>query len=161
LRQRLIQMELLGADSRNQFTDILNTIKKHSKILDEENLIKDLQTILNAPVESTHLNPKRSVDTLQKDLDRLLTSETIQQVDEADDWQTALELAAQPLLKNGSIDQGYIEAIKEDFPQVKDYIVLRNNIAIPHAEIERGSNKLGDELVAYPTRHHKLGWQQT
>lgn len=56
-------------------------------------------------------------------------------------WQDAITLAAQPLLANQSIKEEYIEAMIENVIENGTYIIVADNIALPHARSERGALK--------------------
>ena len=58
-------------------------------------------------------------------------------------WEEAIELVAQPLLKENIIEQKYIEAMVESVNEYGPYIVIGKHLALAHARPEDGVNKLG------------------
>lgn len=48
----------------------------------------------------------------------------IQVVENADNWEKAIETAAQPLIKNGKIKYGYVENIIKNIKELGPYIIL-------------------------------------
>lgn len=57
----------------------------------------------------------------------------IQVVESADNWEKAIEIAAQPLIKNGKIKYGYVENIIKNIKELGPYIILLPGVAMPHA----------------------------
>lgn len=57
----------------------------------------------------------------------------IQVVESAENWEKAIETAAQPLIKNGKIKYGYIENIIKNIKELGPYIILLPGVAMPHA----------------------------
>lgn len=72
-----------------------------------------------------------------------LTEEYIRFYDKATDWEEAVKLSADPLLKGGQITQGYIDGMIKSVKEHGPYIVIAPNIALPHARPETGSVKIG------------------
>lgn len=58
--------------------------------------------------------------------------------DSVKDWQEAIRVVAQPLLRDGYITQNYIEKMIESVNTLGPYIVISNDIAIPHAHPDDG-----------------------
>lgn len=65
-------------------------------------------------------------------------SEHIQFASEAPSWQEAIQLAATPLLKDGSIQPSYVDAMIQNVEINGPYIVILPNFAIPHAKPDKG-----------------------
>ncbi|MBS5038041.1 MAG: PTS sugar transporter subunit IIA [Fusobacterium sp.] len=57
----------------------------------------------------------------------------IQVVESAENWEKAIETAAQPLIKNGKIKYGYVENIIKNIRELGPYIILLPGVAMPHA----------------------------
>lgn len=77
----------------------------------------------------------------------LITEETIQVVEQVDDWQSAIDLAAKPLLKSGKVEPAYVQAVKDNILQNGAYIVLREGFALPHARPSESVNELSMSLL--------------
>ncbi len=88
-------------------------------------------------------NKKTESEALGVMLSDLLTKEKIQFTEQKLDWKSAIELAAQPLLTQGEIEESYISAIINRVDEFGPYIDLGMGIALPHARPEDGVNKLG------------------
>lgn len=61
----------------------------------------------------------------------------------ADNWQQAVETAAQPLLQKGIIQPSYIQGMIQNVLDNGNYIIILPKIAMPHARPELGSNGIG------------------
>lgn len=75
-------------------------------------------------------------------LTTLLTPNVIQIVESADNWREAIYIACEPLIKNQSIEQPYVDAIIRSHEKIGPYYVLGPGIAMPHARPEDGVNQL-------------------
>lgn len=76
-----------------------------------------------------------------------LTRELVQFEEKIDSWEKAIELASNPLLLNGSIDESYIKAMIENVKNLGPYIVLMPRVAMPHARPDDGVKKTGISLL--------------
>lgn len=61
--------------------------------------------------------------------------------DSIDNWEEAISIAAQPLLREGVIVESYIHAMIDCVKEFGPYIVIAPNIAIPHAHSGCGVRK--------------------
>lgn len=80
-------------------------------------------------------------------LTELITPEMIQISDEITDWETAIRLAAQPMVDSQKIEGRYSEAMIEKVKQYGPFIHIGKGIALPHARPEDGVKKLGMSLL--------------
>ncbi|WP_040203508.1 PTS sugar transporter subunit IIA [Neobacillus jeddahensis] len=76
-----------------------------------------------------------------------LTEDAVQFKADAQNWEEAIRLAADPLLKNQTIEASYIEMMIENVKNLGPYIVLLPKFAMPHARPENGVNRLGLSLL--------------
>ena len=58
-------------------------------------------------------------------------------------WEDAIIASSQGLLKQGFIEQSYVDSMISSVKEFGPYIVIAPNIAMPHARPEAGSNKVG------------------
>lgn len=72
-----------------------------------------------------------------------LTAHQIQFCPSVATWQAAIQLAAQPLLQNQTINSQYIDAIIQNVYTNGNYFILLPEIAMAHARPENGSLKNG------------------
>lgn len=76
-----------------------------------------------------------------------LNNDTIQLCDRVEDWQQAVTVSAQPLLRRGAITPDYVTAILQQYRLLGPYFVLAPGIAMPHARPEAGAKALGLSLL--------------
>jgi mannitol/fructose-specific phosphotransferase system IIA component (Ntr-type) len=72
-------------------------------------------------------------------LSDFITLDRIQIVDNVASWQDAVRLAAQPLLKDASISDAYLQDVLSNIERNGPYIVLKAGFALPHAQAKDGS----------------------
>lgn len=58
---------------------------------------------------------------------------------EADDWQTAIRKAAQPLVDHKKVKAAYVDEIINGVLEMGPYIVITKHVALPHARPEAGA----------------------
>lgn len=61
---------------------------------------------------------------------------------EAEDFETAIKKSFDPLVENEAVTPGYVDSIIRIYHETGPYIVITKNIALPHAPVEEGANKL-------------------
>ncbi|KIL49626.1 BglG family transcription antiterminator [Jeotgalibacillus soli] len=141
LRQRVMQ-GIFGLNSSVvNIEQLMNVIEKHAKIEEKQALAKSLQDYFSFQVSSEVKNKKDFI------LSDLITPETIILKDRVKNWQNAINIAAEPLLKKGVITENYVAAMHRQHPEMAPHMVLRMNIAIPHAGPEDGVNEVGMSLL--------------
>lgn len=68
----------------------------------------------------------------------LFTKENVILVERIENWQEAVRLGARPLLNQGKIEEKYIDKMIDSINNLGFYVVLTENIAMPHARPEDG-----------------------
>lgn len=76
-----------------------------------------------------------------------LLKNNIKIADSISNWEEAIYIAAEILLNNGCIEKRYIQAIIDNIYKYGNYIVIRDNAAMPHARAEDGVIKNGISLL--------------
>lgn len=56
-------------------------------------------------------------------------------------WEDAVEAACKPLIKEGVIEEEYVDSIVSSIKNFGPYIVIAPNICIPHAQEGKGVNE--------------------
>lgn len=69
----------------------------------------------------------------------LLKKENVQICDAAADWRDAIRIAVKPLEEHGYVEACYKEEIISNVEKMGPYIVIADNIALPHARPEQGA----------------------
>jgi mannitol/fructose-specific phosphotransferase system IIA component (Ntr-type) len=80
-------------------------------------------------------------------LEEYLTIEMVQFKEEVLNWEEAIRIASEPLIKVHSIETEYVDTMIENVKSFGPYIVLLPKFAMPHARPENGVNKLGLSLL--------------
>jgi len=140
LRKRILHEEYGLASNNLDLKELMQVISKYAEIKDSNGLLKGLGAYFgnNNLVSDTEIKTKSKIA-----LKDLVNSETIIIRDKVKDWREALWLASQPLLKNNYIGHKYVEAMIERYQNDSRYIMLANNIAIPHSRPENGVYQVG------------------
>ncbi|EUJ45926.1 PTS system IIA 2 domain protein [Listeria riparia FSL S10-1204] len=142
LRRRVMRAVYMIGENGVSVEQLIRTIEKHATISDKTRLAKALADCLTQPMQAT----ERFVGE-KKQLADLLPAEMIQCVQSVTDWQAAIRVAAEPLLQKGAISDMYIHEMIKQHATLSTHIILRQTIAIPHAETEKGVNELGMSLL--------------
>ncbi len=80
-------------------------------------------------------------------LEQILKTHLIQFKDHLKTWEEAIQIAADPLIENDYIVQGYVDKIISNTMEIGPYYVLGPNIALPHARPEFGVKKMGLSIL--------------
>lgn len=72
-----------------------------------------------------------------------MIQERIQFAEKTDNWQDAIRMTMEPLLKEGFITQQYIDATIESVIKNGPYIIIIPGFAMPHTRPENGALKTG------------------
>ncbi|OIJ11542.1 transcriptional regulator [Anaerobacillus alkalilacustris] len=73
--------------------------------------------------------------------------DTIELIDSAPSWEDSIKIAAEPLLKQGNINESYIQDMISNIHKFGPYIVIVPGIAMPHAQNKGGVIKNGVSLL--------------
>lgn len=73
---------------------------------------------------------------------------------EADDWQTAIRKAAQPLVDHKKVKAAYVDEIINGVLEMGPYIVITKHVALPHARPEAGAleSAVGIATLKHPVK---------
>ncbi|WP_404455480.1 BglG family transcription antiterminator [Oceanobacillus kapialis] len=124
--------------------EILTIVKKHAVISNEAELTKDLYRYLHRDDADAIRKQKGNEPAMT--LADFITEETITLRDSASSWEAALKVGAAPLIRKGSIDRSYVDAMVGEVEK-DPYIVIGPNLAIPHATPEDGVNEVSMSLL--------------
>lgn len=80
-------------------------------------------------------------------LHQLLPASHIQLDVECTDWRDAIAKSALPLVREGYVEERYIDAMIRKIEEYGTYIVLTPHFAIPHEAPEKGALKVGMNLI--------------
>ena len=76
-----------------------------------------------------------------------LLKDNIQILPQVENWEKAIEIASRPLLDKGYIESKYIDTMISKVNELGFYIVLSEDVAMPHSRPEDGVLKMGLSLL--------------
>lgn len=76
-----------------------------------------------------------------------ITENRIEIIDEIIDWKDSVKLASKPLIKDGSIDELYVNNMIDSVEKHGPYMVLRDYFALLHAQPGVGVNKVASSIL--------------
>ncbi|WP_134683686.1 BglG family transcription antiterminator [Brevibacillus migulae] len=137
----LSQIETISQSSPSHITaqTIVDLVKKYAVLEKEEQLVEEIKQVLQQQKQV-----KRERKPM---LDELLQEDCIQLKDYVSDWREAIRIASEPLLKNQSITEMYVQAMIDNVEENGPYIVIAPMVALPHARPEQGVNRVGMSLL--------------
>lgn len=119
--------------------ELLAIINRHTTIINKESLIRELSQYIIGSYLKKDIGGKGLLEILKEDY--------IQQCQGVSNWQEAIRLAAQPLIKEKIIEDSYIDGMIASVNELGAYIVLAPKVAVPHAAPDQGVNDLGIALL--------------
>ncbi|CAH0202211.1 BglG family transcription antiterminator [Priestia megaterium] len=138
-KQRLIDL-VEPASSQLTTQAIMGIIKQHANIQDEPALLANLKLVIQQSKKMVREDKKPM-------LHEVLQEPFLQLTDSADNWKSAVRLAAKPLLNYEYIEPSYVEAMIKSVEQLGPYIVIAPKVALPHARPEQGVNRVGMSML--------------
>lgn len=133
----------IGTGNQFSMDKLMSVIEKHTEVHSREQLKKELEELFF--LEKEKQAPKRFKG--QTDLLALLPQQHIQIYRQPLTFAEAIQICGKPLLRNGFINQEYIETIIQNYNPEYPYFVIAPEVAIPHAAPENGVNELGMSLL--------------
>lgn len=118
---------------------VIKIIKKYSSIADQKRLKEDLSLFLNhKPIEKKEFKEKTLLE--------ILPLKNIKIIKKIDNWNNAIDIAGSILLKNNYIKKNYIEEMKNKIKELGLYMLIGDQIILPHGDI---SNKIIKTGISY------------
>lgn len=136
---------------RINLSEIMDIVRKHAQVDDNEQMMKDLQQYL---FQDPSLPTQKVVhqEGVELSLADILTTKTVQVEHEELSWQQAIEKAAKPLLDQGDIESRYVKKMIDSIEQDKPYIAIADGVIVAHAGIDDGVNEVAMGLLRLPKR---------
>lgn len=90
----------------------------------------------------------------------LLKKENVRILDAVKDWKEAIRVSVLPLVEQGYCEERYIDGIIENTYKFGPYYVLCENMALLHAEADKGVNQtqLAITVLKKPIKFKEGGW---
>lgn len=114
---------------------VMEIIEKHGRIENRHALEKELEQYLNVSREEE----KENVKTLPE----LMPFENMRIISEVENWEEGIRESGKILQKNGYIEESYIEECIEIIFQKGMYMLIGENIILPHGSIKKNVFKTG------------------
>lgn len=161
-----VEYQLFGYEFNPVLTnELLSIIERNAIVTDREKLYDDLQRYISPnPLDirsSSHQKLQEFRESDEPTLASILPVEHIvMNHPHFNDWQEAIRYASQPLLKNGSINEGYIEKMIMINEDEQAALMIAPGVIIPHASPRDGVLKVGMSLLrlnqSIPYKNHNL-----
>lgn len=143
-KQLAVQGIVMPTLPSNKISALLDVISDNAEITNQTNLITGIKEVLSFSVKP-YSKYERGYQPL---LSELINENTIQFANASHlNWQQAIALATKPLLRSGSVEQSYIDAMIHNVYSNGPYINIGDRIAFAHARPEEGVNELGMALL--------------
>ena len=120
---------------------IMNSIDRYATITNRDKLREEIENIVLSNREKNEVNKTYLSD--------LLSVDTISLNQEATNWKEAIEISSSILLSLGYIEKPYIQAMIKNIEELGPYIIISENVALPHAKPENGVNKIGISITTF------------
>ncbi|MDT2762304.1 BglG family transcription antiterminator [Aerococcus urinaeequi] len=132
---------------------IITTVKLNNDTIPEINVSPSLNEVdiekiksLEEQVINEKINNKFN-GRYEPMLKELLTDETIELNQTANNWQEAIRIGGNVLKNKGIVEETYIDAMIAAVEEFGPYIVIAPNIALAHASSKEGVNEIGLSLI--------------
>lgn len=138
--EKLDSMGLKKRSKKILLSELLKIISKNGKIENESGLIEELKELIGGNLIDDISSKKLTIfDTLKKN--RISLGEY------AKDWEEAVRIAGNLLLKTRCIEEKYIDDMVNCIKTYGSYMIMGNNIAFPHAQSEGVVKETGFSLI--------------
>ncbi|MDH5030618.1 PTS sugar transporter subunit IIA [Enterococcus faecalis] len=145
-----------GGTTEYDVETILGIVEKYATINDRVMLKNELKSLCSSlseipeEIEEQNSTPVTKSDRIS--LMNMVQPSFIQTDLVARNWEDAFYMEAKPLVDAGNISRRYIEKIIQTTHKEGAYMIVTDNVALPHARPEDGVNKLGMGITSlrYP-----------
>ncbi|HAM80075.1 BglG family transcription antiterminator [Ornithinibacillus bavariensis] len=129
---------------------VMDIVGRYAKIEDSEALSKELRRYFYSPKNT-------ETEMMKPNLSELLPEERISFKKQISSWEEAVRYASMPLLKEGFINENYIEKMIQNIIKLGPYVVISDNFTLPHANPEDGVLKTGMSMLLLENPVDMLG----
>lgn len=138
--EKLKNMGLKKRSKKILLSELLKIIKENGKIENKERMIENFKELIGSNLIDDISSKKLTIfDTLKKE--RIALGEY------AKNWEEAVRISGDLLLKTGCIEKKYIDNMVNCIKIYGSYMIMGNNIAFPHAQNDGYVKKTGFSLV--------------
>ncbi|MBO3444529.1 BglG family transcription antiterminator [Clostridium sp. CCUG 7971] len=120
---------------------IMNSVERYSTVTNKDKLREEIENIISSTEEKNEIYKVTLADLLNKN--------TISLNQEAKDWKDAIKVSSKSLIELGVIEKSYVKAMIRNIENLGPYIIILENVALPHSKPENGVNRLGISLTTF------------
>ena len=120
---------------------IMNSVERYSTVTNKDKLREEIENIISSTEEKNEIYKVTLADLLNKN--------TISLNQEAKDWKNAIKVSSRSLIELGVIEKSYVKAMIRNIENLGPYIIILENVALPHSKPENGVNRLGISLTTF------------
>lgn len=145
LRKQVLE-EIFGiATADYQLEEIIKIVENSANIMNRKQLEKQLKKYFFGKI----VNPDiaQEIDK-EYDLTDLLPETHIRQMESVTDWKEAMEITAEPLLRDGNVSLEYVQKVLTQYDDKSIHIVFGGQIAVPHAMPQNDVYRLGMSMLS-------------
>ncbi len=142
-RDKLEEYGLLESPKKVSLSRLMGVIKRECQINDEEKLISSIKKLLKDQLYDDMKEQKKYT------LYSLLKESSIIFDAKAKNWEEAVRISGEILVKNGSVDKSYTEDMVESVKKNGAYMIVGNKIALPHARVNNNVHRTDMSLVRF------------
>jgi len=144
LRQRVIKDVFKLDFNAVTSADVLEVVKRHGSIEEDSKLLEALDSLL-LPKSGGHY--ELGAFDKHQGLLALMSEEVIRIVEGKPNWEELLTLSSDLLIKQGKITEAYTPRLVEAYRDMPEYVLLNQNIVLPHLDPDLVTQKLGVSLL--------------
>ncbi|MCI6138415.1 MULTISPECIES: BglG family transcription antiterminator [Clostridium] len=135
----IVVSPMLTKEDINNLKDMLPAVEKQK---DNKQLMEEILSVVEEHVEPVQMERIKNIlkmnfhiepVTAYKEISRILSLEDILLNLQVSDWREGIRLSAEPMQKKGIIGDSYITRMIETVERLGAYIVITDDIAMPHA----------------------------
>lgn len=149
--KKCMKYENQGSLNVYQITEIAK------KYMEEEDLLK-FKKELTDYCSHLILETYRKKNHYGDGICQTMKSSNIQIISQQMDWKEAIYTASESLVKDGSIEESYVESMIQKTKKYGPYMFITKHVVLAHSEIEAGANLLGIAFTIF--RHPVTFWTQ-
>lgn len=132
---------LKSSGKRVEIDGLISVIERSCTINDRHQLEKDLYNIFNLKMLKNEDGDDKPV------LKDIISKETIKLNVEAKNWEEAVRIGGELLVKVGAAEERYVDSMIEAVKEIGPYIVILEGVAMPHARPEEGALEIGMSII--------------
>lgn len=120
---------------------IMTSVERYATITNKDKLREEIENIV--------LSTKEKNEVYKVPLKDLLNESTILLNQDTNDWKEAIKISSKSLLDLGYIQESYIKAMIKNIEDLGPYIIILENVALPHTKPENGVNRVGMSITTF------------